>query len=244
MTWSILAKDSDTGFIGMAVASKFFAVGAVVPWSDGRVGGVMTQALPNPEYGPRGLEMLRQGHRAEAVRDALTAPDPNRDQRQLHLMEWSGETAAWTGENCVDWCGHVAGPGVSVAGNMLAGEQVVRETRDAWLGGGGTPIVERLIAAMKAGEAAGGDKRGRQSIGLRVQGPECYPRLDMRVDDHEDPIAELERIYAVARERYIPFSAGMPRRDRPWGVGDRDAIERVIAREAGRPFRDIDDIGG
>lgn len=244
MTWSILAKDPDTGFIGMAVASKFFAVGAVVPWSDGRAGGVMTQALPNPEYGPRGLEMLRQGHRADTVRDALTAPDPHSDQRQLHLMEWDGETAAWTGGNCVDWCGHVSGPGVSVAGNMLAGEQVVRETRDAWLGHPELPVVERLIAAMKAGEAAGGDKRGRQSIALRVQGPECYARLDMRVDDHEDPIAELERIYAVARDRYIPFSAGMPRRDRPWGVGDRAEIDRVIEREAGKPFRDIDDIGG
>jgi uncharacterized Ntn-hydrolase superfamily protein len=127
---------------------------------------------------------------------------------------------------------------------MLAGEAVVRDTRDAWLDGGDLPIVERLIAAMKAGEAAGGDKRGRQSIALRIQGPECYPRLDMRVDDHADPIAELERIYAAAQERFIPFSAGMPRRDRPWGVGDRTEIERIIERDAGKPFRDIDDIRG
>lgn len=244
MTWSILARDPGTGFHAMAVASKFFAVGAVVPWSDGGAGAVMTQALPNPEYGRRGLQMLAQGHAPDTIRDALTAPDPHADQRQLHLMDRDGEIAAWTGENCVDWCGHVSGPGVSVAGNMLAGEAVVRDTRDAWLAAADTPVVERLIAAMKAGEAAGGDKRGRQSIALRIQGPECYPRLDLRVDDHEDPIAELERLYAVARDRFIPFSAGMPRRRRPWGVGDREEIERIIDRDAGRPFRDIDDIRG
>lgn len=240
MTWSILARDPATGFLGLAVASKFFAVGAVVPWSDGIAGAVMTQALPNPDWGPRGLDLLRRGAPPDAVRDMLTAPDPGAPQRQLHLMDREGNAAAHTGADCVDWAGHVAGAGVSVAGNMLAGPGVVAATRDAWLDRADLPIVERLIAAMTAGEAAGGDKRGRQSIALRVQGPESFPRLDLRVDDHPDPIAELERLYAVGRERFIPFSAGMPRRARPWGELDRDVIERTVARHAGAPLRDLD----
>lgn len=241
MTWSILGKDRATGFIGMAVASRFFAAGAVVPFSNG-AGAVMSQALPNPELGVRGLQLLAQGHSPATVRDLLVAQDQGIAQRQLHVMDIAGDSAAYTGPDCVDWCGHVAGPGVSVAGNMLAGEAVVVATRDAWLAGDEVPVVERLMAAMRAGEAAGGDKRGRQAIGLKVQGPECYPRLDMRVDDHEDPIAELERLYEVAKSRFIPFSAGMPRRERPYGITDRAVIEKIIERDAGKPFGEITDI--
>ena len=240
MTWSILARDPETGFLGLAVASKFFAVGAVCPWSDGRAGAAMTQALPNPDWGWRALELLGRGFAPEAVRDMVMAPDPGAPQRQFHCMDREGRSAAWTGPDCVDWAGHVAGPGVSVAGNMLAGAAVVEATRDAWLSAEGVPVVERLIGAMKAGEAAGGDKRGRQSIALRVQGPEGFARLDLRVDDHADPIAELERLYQVGRERFVPFSAGMPRLARPWGVLDRDRIERTIERHAGAPLTDLE----
>jgi len=240
MTWSILARDPQTGFLGLAVASRFFAVGAIVPWSDGGAGAVMTQALPNPDWGVRGLDLMRRGAAPEAVRDMLIAPDPGAGQRQLHLMDFEGNAAAHTGPHCIDWAGHCAGPGVSVAGNMLAGEKVVVATRDAWLAHERLPIVERLIAAMTAGEAAGGDKRGRQSVALRVQGPESFPRLDLRVDDHEDPIGELERLYAVGRERFIPFSAGMPRKGRPWGVLEREVFERTVERHAGAPLGDLD----
>jgi len=242
MTWSILARDPATGFIGMAVASRFFAVGAVVPHSDGSAGAVMSQALPNPELGVRGLQLLRQRHTPETVRDILVAQDPGIDQRQLHVMDFDGASAAYTGPRCVDWCGSVAAPGVSVAGNMLAGEAVVRATRDAFVAGRELAIVERLLAAMRAGEEAGGDKRGKQGAALRIQGPECFARLDLRVDDHADPLAELERLYGVARQRFIAFSAGMPRRERPYGILDRAVIERIIAREAGKPFADISGI--
>jgi uncharacterized Ntn-hydrolase superfamily protein len=237
MTWSILARDPETGLYGLAVASRFFAVGAVVPWSGGPHGAVMSQALPNPELGLRGLMLLAHGHGADTVVEMLVAMDRGIEQRQLHVIDATGATAAYTGPHCVEWCGHLAEVGVSVAGNMLAGPRVVEKTLAAYKANLGLPIVERLIAAMRAGEAAGGDKRGRQAAALRIQGPECFARLDLRVDDHPDPLAELERLYTVARERFVPFtSAAFPRRNRPYGVLDRALIERVVARNAGKPL--------
>ena len=236
MTYSILAHDARQGLFGLAVASKFFAVGAVCPWSGGPHGAAMSQALPNPELGHRALGLLAEGHDAGDVVTMLKGMDQGIDQRQFHVIDVRGGAAAHTGENCVDWCGHVSAPGVSVAGNMLAGQAVVRDTLTCWQDRADLPIVERLIAAMQAGEDAGGDKRGRQSIALRIQGPEIFPRLDLRVDDHPDPIRELERLYAVAQERFIPFSTGMPRSGRPYGILDRDVIEQIIERDAGHPL--------
>lgn len=234
MTWSILAKDADSGLFGLAVASRFFAVGALVPWSGGPHGVAMSQALPNPALGHRALGLLAEGHDAPDVVEMLTGMDRGIDQRQVHVLDAAGRAAAHTGANCVDWCGHDSADGVSVAGNMLAGPAVVADTLKTWQARMDLPIVERLIAAMQAGEDAGGDKRGRQSIALRIQGPEVYPRLDLRVDDHADPIAELRRLYEVARDRFIPFSAGLPRAGRPDGLLDRDLIERIIDRDSGK----------
>ena len=236
MTWSILARDPESGLFGLAVASKFFAVGALCPWSGGPHGAAMSQALPNPELGHRALGLLAEGHRAPDVVAMLAGMDRGIDQRQLHVVDAGGRSAAYTGARCIDWCGHLAEPGVSVAGNMLAGPRVVAETLAAWTANDGMPIVERLIAAMQAGEDAGGDKRGRQSIALRVQGPEVFPRLDLRVDDHEDPIPELRRLYEAAKERFIPFSAGLPRAGRPYGILDRAVTERIVERDAGKPL--------
>jgi uncharacterized Ntn-hydrolase superfamily protein len=236
MTYSILARDEESGLFGLAVASKFFAVGAICPWSGGPHGVAMSQALPNPELGHRALGLLAEGHAAPHVVEMLSRMDPGIDQRQIHVLDAQGRAAAFTGENCIDWCGSVSAPNVSVAGNMLAGPEVVAATMASWQGNRGMPIVERLIAAMQAGEDAGGDKRGRQSIALRIQGPEVFPRLDLRVDDHEDPIRELARLYGVAKDRFIPFSTGMPRAGRPFGLLDRDVIERIIERDAGKPL--------
>lgn len=242
MTYSILARDPETGLFGLAVASRFFSVGAVVPFSGGPHGAVMSQALPNPELGHRGLALLAQNHKAATVVEMLVAMDQGIHQRQLHVIDATGATAAYTGPRCVSWCGHLTGDGVSVAGNMLAGPQVVESTLAAYKANLAQPIVERLLAALRAGEDAGGDKRGRQGAALRIQGPECFPRLDLRVDDHPDPLAELARLYAVAQERFIPFSAAaFPRRERPYGVLDRALIERIIERDAGKPLMaDID----
>ena len=139
--------------------------------------------------------------------------------------------AQHTGAACIDWCGHVAGPDVSVAGNMLAGPQVVQATRDAWLARPGLPMAERLIAALEAGEAAGGDKRGRQSAALQVASRDPYPDLDLRVDDHADPLAELRRLHAVAQEHYVTFRRFLAGRDHP-GVSDRAVIEAALAAAA------------
>lgn len=236
MTYSILARDEESGLFGLAVASKFFAVGAICPWSGGPHGVAMSQALPNPELGHRALGLLAEGHLAPDVVEMLRGMDRGIDQRQVHVLDASGGAAAHMGEHCIAWCGSVLAPGVSVAGNMLAGPEVVAETLTSWLANRGIPIVERLIAAMQAGEDAGGDKRGKQSIALRVQGPEVFARLDLRVDDHEDPIPELRRLYEVAKSRFIPFSTGMPRAERPYGILDRQVIEHIIDRDAGMPL--------
>lgn len=236
MTYSILARDVESGLFGLAVASKFFAVGAICPWSGGPHGTAMSQALPNPELGHRALGLLAEGHRAADVVTMLQGMDQGLSQRQFHVMDRHGNGAAHTGTDCVDWCGHRTALDVSVAGNMLAGPAVVADTLTCWQDRVDLPIVERLIAAMQAGEDAGGDKRGKQSIALRIQGPEVFPRLDLRVDDHADPIPELRRLYSVAQERFIPFSTGMPRSGRPYGILDRHVIEAIIERDTGAPL--------
>jgi len=236
MTWSIIARDPATGLFGIAIASRFLAVGALCPWTEGGVGAVATQALVNPALGPRGLALMREGHRAPAVRDMLRDGDQGRAARQLHVIDGSGMTAAFTGEDCVPWAGHRAADSVSVAGNMLAGAAVVDQTLAAYRANLGEPFVERLLAAMDGGEAAGGDKRGKQAAALLIQGPEPYPRLDLRVDDHGDPLAELRRLYGIARERFIPFSRAFPTPERPYGLTDRDYIEKIIERDAGKPL--------
>ena len=228
MTWSILARTPD-GRFGVAIASRFFAVGALCIHTKAGVGALSTQALMNPLYGPRGLTLLAEGHGAAEVVATLTAADEGAAQRQLHVLPAHGPAAAHTGAACVDWCGHVVQADFSVAGNMLAGPRVVQATAEAFAASTG-PLAERLIAAMAAGEAAGGDKRGRPSIALRIQGAEDYPELDLRVDDHENPLAELRRLYDKSLERFQPFIACLATRARPAGELERANIEAHIER--------------
>lgn len=228
MTWSILARDA-TGRLGVAIASRFFAVGALTVHTRRGVGALATQALMNPLYGPRGIALLAEGRSAAQVVQALTADDAGREQRQLHVLPAQGAPAAWTGSACVDWCGHELGEAFSVAGNMLAGPQVVAATAEAFRASAGRELAERLLAAMAAGEAVGGDKRGKQAAALRIHGDEDYPQLDLRVDDHEEPVRELQRLHAKSLERYQPFMACLPGRHDPVGVIDRTVIEERIA---------------
>lgn len=229
MTWSIIARDERTGRIGIAVATRFFAVGALVPHIEAGAGAVATQAFINPYYGPQGLALLRAGHSADATVDELTRPDKGRQHRQLHVMDRAGRFAAYTGAQCVDWCGHETRAAFSVAGNMLGGPTVLAETIRAYEASAALPFARRLIAAMQAGEAAGGDKRGKQSAALLIHDAEAYPVYDLRVDDHADPLAELSRLEAVARERWVHFRRQMPSRDRPSGLTDRSGLEQLIA---------------
>ncbi len=238
MTWSIIARDDVTGEIGIAVATKFFAVGARVPYIEVGAGALATQALMNPLYGRAGLTLLRQGMPAVEVVRTLTEADAGRAHRQLHVMDVAGTFAAHTGSACVEWCGHFLGDTFSVAGNMLAGPQVIEATAQAYAEHEALPFARRLIAALKAGEAAGGDKRGKQSAALVIHGTEDYADLDLRVDDHIDPLAELERLEAVSRERWVHFRRFLPSRADPVGVTDRavtdSEIAKAVAAEAAR----------
>jgi uncharacterized Ntn-hydrolase superfamily protein len=144
-------------------------------------------------------------------------------------MDAKGQIAAYTGEDCVDWCGHIEGEGFSIAGNMLAGPRVLDDTANAYLANTGMPFACRLIAAMRAGEAAGGDKRGKQSAALLIYGEEEWSDLDLRVDDHADPLAELDRLEAVSRERWVHFRQYLPSRKNPAGITDRAVIDAGIA---------------
>jgi uncharacterized Ntn-hydrolase superfamily protein len=234
MTYSILVQDPASGAFGAAVASRFFAVGALCTHADGRVGALSTQALVNPMYGPEGMALLRQGASAQAVVDRLVSPDPGREQRQLHVIDAAGRVAQHTGPGCVTWAGQRHGSRVSVAGNMLAGPAVL----DAMLAGfeaSSGPLALRLIAALQAGEDAGGDKRGKQSAAVRVHTNDPYPDLDIRADDHPDPLAELRRLHRVSLERFAVFRTLMAGRDDPWGVLDRATIEQAVARDGQPP---------
>jgi uncharacterized Ntn-hydrolase superfamily protein len=159
----------------------------------------------------------------------LTSADPGHESRQLHILGVDGNIAAYTGKACIDWCGHIEGDGFSIAGNMLAGAQVLDETANAYLANAALPFAQRLIAALKAGEAAGGDKRGKQSAALLIHGTEEWAALDIRVDDHADPLAELERLERVSRAHWVPFRQFMPTRQNPAGVTDRAIIDAGIA---------------
>jgi uncharacterized Ntn-hydrolase superfamily protein len=230
VTWSIIARDPVGGDLGIAVASRFFAVGARVPFIAAGAGAVASQALISPLYGPAALELLKAGKSAEETVSAIIDADAGRESRQLHLIDAQGRAAGFTGAQCVDWCGHLATPACSVAGNMLAGPQVLDATADAFARNGHLPFAQRLIKAMHAGEAAGGDKRGRQSAGLLIYSDQPYSDLDLRSDDHPDPLGELERLEQVSRERWTIFRTFLPKKDDPVGVTDRAVIDAEIAR--------------
>jgi uncharacterized Ntn-hydrolase superfamily protein len=228
MTWSIIARDA-SGAFGVAIATRFFAVGALCPHAESAIGALSTQALINPHYGKQGLELLRAGVPAPEVVKRLIAPDEGREQRQLHVIDAAGRIGQHTGAKCVDCCGATAGEGYSVAGNMLSNDKVIRQTARAFAKTKGA-FAERLIAALEAGEAAGGDKRGKQSAALVIYSMEDYPELSLRVDDHAEPLVELRRLYEKAHERFIPYLRCSPSKARPWGVLDRQIIEEEIAR--------------
>ena len=228
MTWSIIARDSATGQIGIAVATRFFAVGARVPHIAAGIGGVATQALVNPYYGIDGVRLLREGKGPREIVTALLAGDDGRESRQLHIMDARGAIAAHTGKDCVDWCGHLAGDGFSIAGNMLVGARVLDDTAKAYAANKDLPFARRLLAAMRAGEAAGGDKRGKQSAALLIHDTEEWSSLDLRVDDHDDPLSELVRLERVSRERWVHFRQFLPTRQNPAGITDRATIDAGI----------------
>ncbi len=200
MTFSIVAHDEPSGSWGVAVASKCLAVGHVVPWGAAGAGAIATQALANVSYGPEGLRLLRDGHSALEVVAELVAGDDLASHRQLGVVDAAGGAANHTGSDCMPWCGGIVDGEVTVQGNLLAGGQVVEAMLAAYRAHAGDTFESRLVQALTAGDAAGGDRRGRQSAAMRVwragaaYGGGLDIALDLRVDDHESPVAELARL--------------------------------------------------
>lgn len=225
MTWSIVAHDRDTGAFAVAVTTCAFAVGARCPHVRAGVGAVCSQSMTNPYLGPVILDGLERGLSPEvALRSALVA-DEGRGIRQVHVVDRHGRSAAWTGENCVVWCGDQTGAGFSVAGNMLANARVVSETYATFESQRALALPERLVTALDAGETAGGDKRGRQSAALVVTTTEDFPDVNIRVDDHTAPLTELRRLLALWRKSAEPRLATGPRKANPSGNTNLDEIE-------------------
>jgi uncharacterized Ntn-hydrolase superfamily protein len=200
-TFSIAACDLDASQWGVATQSKFLAVGSVVPWAEPGVGAIATQAYANPRYGPDGLALLRDGASAEEVVQRLTGADDGRDHRQLGVVDARGGSASFTGSECMDWAGGVTGPCFAAQGNILVGEETVAALAATFTATAGRPLAERLLECLAAAQAAGGDKRGQQSAAiLVVERDGGYAGLsdvlvDLRVDDHAQPIAELARLH-------------------------------------------------
>jgi uncharacterized Ntn-hydrolase superfamily protein len=202
-TYSIAACDLEARQWGVAVQSKFLAVGSVVPWAEPEVGAIATQAYANPSYGPRGLALLREGLSASEVVERLTSEDEGRDERQLGIVDGEGASASWTGPGCNDWAGHRTGRCYAAQGNILVGEETVAALATTFETKAQLPLAQRLIECLAAAQGAGGDRRGQQSASLLVvQKDGGYAALsdvlvDLRVDDHPQPVQELRRIFEL-----------------------------------------------
>jgi uncharacterized Ntn-hydrolase superfamily protein len=238
MTWSIVAHDPNADAFAVAVATKAFAVGASCPFVRAGVGAVSTQSMTNRYLGPAILDAMARGLPPAAAIEGALAGDDGRGIRQVHAVDRHGRTAAWTGGNCVAWCGSVAAGGISVAGNMLAEEPTVTATLAAWKAHQALPMPDRLMAAMTAGDAAGGDRRGKQSAAMLMVTTEDFPDLNLRVDDHAEPLQELLRLLTIWQREGIPRLGMAPSKADPSGLTDLDAIEAGwIARGLDLRFR-------
>jgi uncharacterized Ntn-hydrolase superfamily protein len=224
-TFSIVALDPENGDVGVAVQSRYFAVGAVVPWARAGVGAVATQAAGRAAYGPAILDLLARGLEPQVAIERALAEDERRETRQLGVVDAQGRAAAFTGSECNDWAGHATGPGYAAQGNILAGEHVVTEMARAFEDTSG-PLAERLVAALEAGQAAGGDRRGQQSAAVVVERPGGIPDsregidriVDLRVDDHEEPIRELRRLLGLHSRMALALETSALYERREWGA--------------------------
>ena len=236
MTWSIVAFDKDTGAFGAAVATKAFASGSFVPFVRSGVGAVGTQSLTNRYLAPVVLDAMERGLTPKLAIEVAVAGDEGRGLRQLHAVDSQGRIAAWTGKNCVEWCGSVGESFVSVAGNMLSNDKVAQATLDGFKADPSLPLPERMMAALECGEEAGGDRRGRQSAAMVLTTTEDFPDLSIRVDDHAAPLPELRRLLSIWRRERAPYLHLSPSRANPTGLIDLDALDASFAAR-GIPVR-------
>jgi uncharacterized Ntn-hydrolase superfamily protein len=231
LTWSLLAHEPETGTFAVAVTTCALAVGASCPFVRAGVGAVSTQSITNRYLGPAVLDAMARGLSPAAAIEGALVGDEGKNLRQVHAIDRHGRSAAWTGENCVEWAGAHTGTGWSVAGNMLAGEGVLADTVASFLARTELALPERMIQALQAGEAAGGDKRGRQSAALKLITTEDFPDLDLRVDDHANPLNHLDRLLKLWRSTRAPGLRNQPSRQHPSGSISMDAIEANWARQ-------------
>jgi uncharacterized Ntn-hydrolase superfamily protein len=231
-TFSVSARCARTGQLGVGISTKFIAVGALAPNARSSVGACSTQAFVNPYHRYWMLENLNQGQSAEEAMRSSLAQDPRPQVRQLAVVDAQGRSAAFTGDECDSWCGHQTGNNYATAGNMLANGDVVSEMARVFEATEETDLAlaERLLRCLEAAQAAGGDKRGKQSAALLIVDTEDYPKIDLRVDDHPDPVAELRRLYELHRRDYEPILAGLPSKANPAGRIDEIFQEQQAAQ--------------
>ena len=237
-TYSIAACDLERGEWGVGVQSKFLAAGSIVPWAEPGVGAVATQALANPRYGPDGLAHLRDGLSADETLVALVEADEGRDDRQVGIVDAQGRAATYTGKACLDWAGGRSGPGYAAQGNILVSEETVAGLVHGFEANAGRPLAERIVEALAAAQLAGGDRRGQQAAGLLVvqkdggYGGMDDVLVDLRVDDHAEPVAELKRLYGMHQLLFGKTPAG------EWLPVDEALAEELRGRLAALGYAD------
>lgn len=225
MTFSIVAHCPRTGMLGVAVATAVPAVGSMCPYVISGTGAVSTQSWVNPYLAIDALRLIQAGKPAPEALDAVIAMDEGRDVRQIGVVDAHGRSAAWSGKSCTDWFGQIVGPHFAAQGNMLVSAPTIEAMARAFRDSESPHLAERLLLALEAGEAAGGDKRGRQSAALKVHHVEDYPLLDLRVDEHHHPVAELRRVLTIAQLQLLPFVEGMPKRIGPASPAPDSVVE-------------------
>lgn len=233
-TFSIVARCSRTGMLGVAVSSAIPAVGALCPYIRAGVGAVSTQSWVNPYLAIEALDLIQKGLSGPDALEFVMSQDPQKAVRQIGVVDSLGRAAAWSGSSCTSWFGHTTGDDFSVQGNMLLSELVVTEMAAVFQSSAPLNLAERMLLCLEAGQFAGGDKRGKQSAALRVHHTEEYAWLDLRVDEHAHPVAELRRIYSIAQLQLIPFVDGMPRKASP-GVPLSDSVTTMLLKPP--PYR-------
>ena len=234
-TFSIVGRCERTGQLGVAVSTAAPAVGAYCPFARAGVGAVSSQSWCNPYLAYDGLDLMAEGMSAQGVCDKLLAEDPGRETRQIGYVDAKGGSAAFTGNECAKWNGHITGPNFAAQANLMMGGGCVTAMAETFDKAEMLDLAERLIAALEAGQAAGADARGKQSASVLVVHTECYPLVDLRADEHRHPVAELRRIYGIAKLQGLPFIAQMPTRDNPLGGFGDDMRHSMSIGPAIRP---------
>jgi uncharacterized Ntn-hydrolase superfamily protein len=228
-TFSIVGRCPRSGALGVAVSTAVPAVGALCPYVKAGVGAISTQSWVNPYLAISALQLMEQGLAGPEALDQVIADDDEADLRQIGVVDSKGQSASWSGQGCTSWYGHITDENVAIQGNMLIGEATLTAMAEAFQANATDDLAERLLLALEAGNTAGGDKRGKQSAALRVHHTEDYAWLDLRVDEHPEPVVELRRIANIARLQLLPFVDGMPKRGKP-AAGLPDAVSEMLLK--------------